>query len=51
MLPYSAEAIDAALHRSHVQVFEALVALPLKNQTEDLLSFPDVADLTPGHNA
>ena len=36
---YSAEAIDAGLHRCHVQVFEELVSLPLKEQTEDLLNF------------
>ena len=36
---YTADAIDAALHRCHVRVFEELVALPLKEQTEDLLNF------------
>jgi hypothetical protein len=36
---YSAEAVDEGLHRSHLQIFEALVALPLKEQTEDLLEF------------
>lgn len=36
---YSAKAIDEALHRCHVRVFEELVALPLKEQTEDLLNF------------
>jgi hypothetical protein len=36
---YSAEATDAGLHRCHVRVFEELVSLPLREQTEDLLSF------------
>ncbi len=36
---YLPEAIDAGLHRCHVKVFEELVSLPLKEQTEDLLSF------------
>jgi hypothetical protein len=36
---YTAGAIDEGLHRCHVKVFEELVALPLKEQTEDLLSF------------
>ena len=36
---YSMEAIDAGLHRCHVRVFEELVSLPLKEQTEDLLNF------------
>jgi hypothetical protein len=36
---YSPKAIDAGLHQCHVRVFEELVALPLKEQTEDLLSF------------
>ena len=31
--------VDEALHRCHVRVFEELVALPLKEQTEDLLNF------------
>jgi hypothetical protein len=36
---YTAEAVDRGLHRCHVRVFEELVALPLKEQTEDLLNF------------
>jgi hypothetical protein len=36
---YTAQAIDEALHRCHVRVFEELVALPLREQTEDLLNF------------
>ncbi len=36
---YTTEAIDAGLRRCHVRIFEELVALPLKEQTEDLLSF------------
>jgi hypothetical protein len=36
---YAPEAIDEGLHQCHVRVFEELVALPLKEQTEDLLNF------------
>ena len=36
---YTAEAVDAGLRQCHVRVFEELVALPLKEQTEDLLNF------------
>jgi hypothetical protein len=36
---YSLEAVDEGLRQCHVRVFETLVALPLKEQTEDLLSF------------
>jgi hypothetical protein len=36
---YAMEAVDEGLRRCHVRVFEELVALPLKEQTEDLLSF------------
>ena len=36
---YTSEAVDEALHQCHVRIFEELVALPLKEQTEDLLNF------------
>ena len=36
---YAMEAVDAALHHCHVRVFEELVSLPLREQTEDLLNF------------
>jgi len=36
---YSARVIDEGLRRCHTRVFEELVALPLKEQTEDLLNF------------
>jgi hypothetical protein len=36
---YAAAAVDEGLHACHVRVFEELVALPLKVQTEDLLNF------------
>ena len=36
---YGTDAVDQGLHRCHVRVFEELVALPLKEQTEDLLNF------------
>jgi hypothetical protein len=36
---YSAEAVDAALHQSHIKVFEELVSLPLEDQTHDLVGF------------
>ena len=36
---YASETVDEALRQCHVRVFETLVALPLKEQTEDLLDF------------
>ncbi len=36
---YPREAVDEGLRRCHTKVFEELVALPLKAQTEDLLKF------------
>jgi len=36
---YAAEVVDEGLHQCHARVFEELVALPLKEQTEDLLNF------------
>jgi hypothetical protein len=36
---YTMEAVDAGLLLCHVRVFEELVAMPLKEQTEDLLIF------------
>ena len=36
---YSPEAIDAGLRQCHARIFEELVSLPLKEQTEDLLNF------------
>jgi hypothetical protein len=36
---YAAEAVDEGLRQCHVRVFEDLVGLPLKEQTEDLLDF------------
>jgi len=36
---YSPETIDAGLRQCHVRIFEELVSLPLKDQTEDLLRF------------
>ncbi len=36
---YSEEAVDEGLRRCHAEVFEKLLATPLKEQTEDLLSF------------
>jgi len=36
---YTPEAVDEALRECHVRVFEELVALPLREQTEDLLDF------------
>lgn len=36
---YPAEAVDESLRQCHERVFEELVGLPLKEQTEDLLSF------------
>ena len=36
---YSAEAVDEGLRQCHVRVFDDLVSLTLKEQTEDLLDF------------
>ncbi|HTS67599.1 MAG TPA: hypothetical protein VMO17_01350 [Terriglobia bacterium] len=36
---YTAAAVDEGLRQCHVRVFEDLVVLPLKEQTEDLLGF------------
>jgi hypothetical protein len=36
---YPSEAVDEGLRQCHVRVFEELVSLPLKEQTEDLLRF------------
>lgn len=36
---YASEAVDEGLRRCHAQTFEALVALPLQEQTQDLLRF------------
>jgi hypothetical protein len=36
---YGGEAADEGLRRCHTQVFDELMALPLKAQTEDLVSF------------
>jgi len=36
---YAAEAVDEGLRQYHVRLFEELVSLPLKEQTEDLLNF------------
>ncbi len=36
---FSPEAVDEGLHECHIRVFEDLVTLPLKEQTEDLLNF------------
>jgi hypothetical protein len=36
---YSAPAVDAGLHQTHITVFEDLVSLPLEDQTHDLLGF------------
>jgi hypothetical protein len=36
---YGLEAVDEGLHQCHIQVFEELVGLPLREQTEDLLNF------------
>lgn len=35
---YSEKAVDQALHESHIRIFEELTALPLEDQTRDLLS-------------
>ena len=36
---YSSRAVDQALHRCHLRVFEDLVATPLSEQTQDLVNF------------
>ena len=36
---YPSETVDESLRQCHIKVFEELVFLPLKEQTEDLLSF------------
>ncbi len=36
---YAEEVVDEGLRQCHVRVFEELVGLPLKEQTEDLLNF------------
>jgi hypothetical protein len=36
---FSPQAVDEGLHECHIRVFEDLVTLPLKEQTEDLLNF------------
>jgi hypothetical protein len=36
---YPREVVDEGLHRCHIKEFEELVALPLKDQTDDLLFF------------
>jgi hypothetical protein len=36
---YTPEVIDKGLRQCHVRIFEELVGLPLKEQTEDLLDF------------
>jgi hypothetical protein len=36
---YNSSTIDEGLRRCHVRIFEELVSLPLKEQTEDLLNF------------
>jgi len=36
---YSSEAVDEGLRRCHTQVFDELVTLPLKKQTDDLVGF------------
>jgi hypothetical protein len=36
---FSEASVDRGLHQSHVKVFEEMVSLPLKEQTEDLLNF------------
>jgi hypothetical protein len=36
---FAAEVVDAGLRQCHTRVFEELVALPLKEQTQDLLDF------------
>jgi hypothetical protein len=36
---FSPQAVDEGARRCHIMAFEALVSLPLKEQTEDLVSF------------
>jgi hypothetical protein len=36
---HSAEAVHEGLHRCHVKTFEKILALPLREQTEELLEF------------
>lgn len=36
---YPAIAVDAAVHRLHIKVFEDLVSLPIAEQTQDLIGF------------
>ncbi len=36
---YTSEAVDEGLRRRHTQVFDELVTLPLKKQTDDLVGF------------
>ena len=36
---YTSEAVDEGLRRCHTQVFDELVTLPLKKQTDDLVGF------------
>jgi hypothetical protein len=36
---FAPEVVDEGLRQCHVRIFEELVALPLKEQTEDLLNF------------
>ncbi len=36
---FSSEAVDEGLRRCHVKVFEELAALPLEEQTQDLIAF------------
>src|SRR5208283_6003343 len=36
---YAGDVVDEGLRRCHTRVFEELLALPLKDQTEDLLNF------------
>jgi hypothetical protein len=36
---YAAEVVDEGLRQCHVRLFEDLVGLPLREQTEDLLNF------------
>lgn len=36
---FSSKAVDEALRHCHLRIFEDLVALPLKGQTEDLMRF------------
>jgi hypothetical protein len=36
---FSHVAVDQGLHQCHIQIFEELMALPLEDQTRDLLAF------------